>query len=240
VARRRSADYEAKRRQILKVAAPLFARHGYDRTSLSMIGAAAGVAKSLVYHYYRDKNAVLADLLRRHLHELVAAVEAAAEADGRGAEERLRDMAVALLEHYRDADAEHQVQIAHLKLLPEPERGELLALERRLVQLFTEALTAAFPALAQDRRHLKPLVMSLFGMLNWAFLWFREDGPLDRRGYAELAARLVLNGAREIAQARPAGERLASGRVVIDGEALGFRPALAGEDEARGELPVAE
>ena len=41
-------------------------------------------------------------------------------------------------------------------------------------------------------------------MLNWAFLWFREDGPLDRRGYAELAARLVLGGARAIAAERTA------------------------------------
>ncbi len=197
--RPRSADYEAKRKRILEVAAPLFARHGYDRTSLAMIGAAAGVAKSLVYHYYRDKDAVLADLLRRHLEELVAAVEAAATPDARPPARRLADMAVALLEHYRDADAEHEVQIAHLKLLPAPVREELYALERRLVRLFTEALVASVPGLAGDRRHLKPLVMSLFGMLNWAFLWFREDGPMDRRAYAELATRLVLRGAEEIA-----------------------------------------
>jgi TetR/AcrR family transcriptional regulator len=202
VGRPRSADYAAKRARILDVAAPLFARHGYDRTSLAMIGAAAGVAKSLVYHYYRDKDAVLADLLRRHLEELVAAVEAAAVPDARPPDRRLADMAIALLEHYRDADAEHEVQIAHLKLLPEAVREELYALERRLVRRFTEALLAAEPGLADDRRHLKPLVMSLFGMLNWAFLWFREDGPMDRRGYAELATRLVLGGAREIARER--------------------------------------
>lgn len=202
--RPRSADYEAKRRRILEVAAPLFARHGYDRTSLAMIGAAAGVAKSLVYHYYRDKDAVLADLLRRHLEELVAAVEAASAPDDRPPERRLADMAAALLEHYRDADAEHEVQIAHLKLLPEPVREELYALERRLVRLFTDALLAVEPALAGDRRHLKPLVMSLFGMLNWAFLWFREDGPMDRRSYAELATRLVIDGARAIAAERAA------------------------------------
>lgn len=205
--RPRSADYEAKRQRILEVAAPLFARHGYDRTSLAMIGAAAGVAKSLVYHYYRDKDAVLADLLRRHLEDLVAAVEAAAVADNRPAERRLADMAIALLEHYRNADAEHEVQIAHLKLLPEPVRQELYALERRLVQLFTDALSGVEPALAGDRRYLKPLVMSLFGMLNWAFLWFRDDGPMSRRSYAELATRLVVRGAAAItAEASARGE----------------------------------
>ena len=202
--RPRSADYEAKRQRLLEVAAPLFARHGYDRTSLSMIGAAAGVAKSLVYHYYRDKDAVLADLLRRHLEELVAAVEAASSPDERPPERRLADMAVALLEHYRNADAEHEVQIAHLKLLPEPVRNELYALERRLVRLFADTLVAVEPVLAGDRRHVKPLVMSLFGMLNWAFLWFREDGPMDRRSYAEFATRLVIGGARAIAAERAA------------------------------------
>lgn len=202
--RPRSADYEAKRQRLLEVAAPLFARHGYDRTSLSMIGAAAGVAKSLVYHYYRDKDAVLADLLRRHLEELVAAVEAASSPDERPPERRLADMAVALLEHYRNADAEHEVQIAHLKLLPEPVRDELYALERRLVRLFADTLVAVEPVLAGDRRHVKPLVMSLFGMLNWAFLWFREDGPMDRRSYAEFATRLVIGGARAIAAERAA------------------------------------
>ncbi|MCS6778968.1 MAG: TetR/AcrR family transcriptional regulator [Geminicoccaceae bacterium] len=212
--RPRSADYAAKRKRILEVAAPLFARHGYDRTSLAMIGAAAGVAKSLVYHYYRDKDAVLADLLRRHLEELVAAVEAAAVVDARPPERRLADMAVALLEHYRDADAEHEVQIAHLKLLPEPVREELYGLERRLVRLFADALVATVPGLAGDRRHLKPLVMSLFGMLNWAFLWFRDDGPMDRRGYAELATDLVLGGARKLAAGRAeAGEAVARPRV---------------------------
>ncbi len=209
--RPRSTDYEVKRRRILEVAAPLFARHGYDRTSLAMIGAAAGVAKSLVYHYYRDKDAVLGDLLRRHLTELLTAVEAAAAADERPADRRLADMAIALLEHYRDADAEHEVQIAHLKLLPEPVREELWALERRLVALFTDALLDSVPGLAGDRRHLKPLVMSLFGMLNWAFLWFREDGPLDRRAYAELSTRLVLGGGHAIAaeRAAPASRALA-------------------------------
>jgi len=197
VARTRAADYEAKRSRLLRTAAPLFARHGYDRTSLAMIAVAAGVSKGLVYHYYADKNAVLADLIRRHLAGLIEAVTAAAAADSRAPERRLADMAAALLDAYRDADAEHQVQVAHLRLLPETVQRELKDMERVLVSLFAGALTAVAPRLAGDRRLLKPLTMSLFGMLNWAFLWFREDGAMTRADYAALAARMVAQGARE-------------------------------------------
>lgn len=201
MARTRAADYEAKRSHLLRAAAPLFASHGYDRTSLSMIAVSAGVSKGLVYHYYPDKDAVLADIIRRHLAELIEAVAAAAAADGRAPERRLADMAAALLAAYRDADAEHQVQVAHLRLLPGPVQEELKAMERRLVALFAEALAAVEPRLAKDRRLLKPLTMSLFGMLNWAFLWFREDGPMTRADYAALAARMVVLGARDAAGA---------------------------------------
>jgi hypothetical protein len=37
--------------------------------------------------------------------------------------------------------------------------------------------------------------MSLFGMLNWNFLWFREDGALSREDYAELVVAILLDGA---------------------------------------------
>ena len=223
MARRRAADYEAKRSHLLRTAAPLFARHGYDRTSLAMIAVAAGVSKGLVYHYYPDKDAVLADIIRRHLAELIEAVTAVAVEDGRAPERRLADMAAALLAAYRDADAEHQVQVAHLRLLPEPVQRELKDMERVLVSLFADALAAVAPRLARDRRRLKPLTMSLFGMLNWAFLWFREDGAMTRTEYAALAARMVVLGARDATGAELVGSKRAA-EVALRRSAPALRP----------------
>ena len=138
MARTRSQDYEAKRESILHEAAGLFAKFGYAGTSIAMIAEACGVSKALLYHYYPDKEAVLFDLLKAHLDELVATVEAAATAAAPA--DRLYAVSAALLEAYRDADAQHQVQIANLKLLPEDRRAVLVELERRLVALFADAL----------------------------------------------------------------------------------------------------
>lgn len=198
MARTRSQDYAAKREVILHKSADLFAQFGYAGTSIAMIAEACGVSKALLYHYYPDKEAVLYDLLKAHLDELVEAVEAASLAAPAG--ERLYAISAALLEAYRDADAQHQVQIANLKLLPEEKKAVLLGLERRLVTLFADAIAESVPAVGRGPL-LKPMTMSLFGMLNWHYLWFREGKGLDRAGYARLVTRLLESGAEAAVEA---------------------------------------
>lgn len=210
MARTRSQDYDAKRLAILRASARLFARHGYAGTSVMMIAQACGVSKALLYHYYPDKGSVLFDILSSHLMALVAAVEAAAAG---APEARLGRLAEALLEAYRDADAEHQVQIAGLRLLPPDRQAALKALERRLVALFSDALVEAVPALAGSSQ-LTPVTMSLFGMLNWHYLWFREGGSLTRADYARLAVRLVEAGAAAVADAPVSRPARRAGRGV--------------------------
>jgi AcrR family transcriptional regulator len=196
MARTRANDYDKKRLGILSRSAALFAAHGYTGTSITMIAAACGVSKALMYHYYSSKDAVLFDLLSDHLQHLVAVVEAASQSNGDG-KQRLFAISATLLEAYRGADAEHQVQISSLKLLPPAQQEILKELERKLVALVSDALVAAIPSIANKRHLLKPLTMSLFGMLNWHYLWFREGKGVTRDQYARMVTGLILAGADE-------------------------------------------
>lgn len=193
MARTRALDYHDKRRMILRHAAELFAQFGFVGTSITMIASACGVSKALLYHYYADKEEVLFDIISAHLQELVTAVEAAAISTT-VPRDRVQAIAAALLDSYRDADAEHQVQIANLKLLPRAEQEVLRTMERRLVSLMSDALAEAIPAIGRGPL-LKPFTMSAFGMLNWHYLWFREGKGLSRDDYARLVTHLILSGA---------------------------------------------
>lgn len=208
MARRRALDYDDKRNAILDRAAELFASHGYDGASIAMIAEACGVSKALLYHYYGDKAELLFDVIRNHLDELIQAVEEVArETASEPAEARLAALSESLLEAYRDADAEHQVQINNLRLLPQEKQDALRALERRLVAVFAEAVAAAVPRLAATPALVKPVTMSLFGMLNWSYLWFRDGGALSRADYARLVTRLVVDGGEALPAAFPAAGR---------------------------------
>jgi TetR/AcrR family transcriptional regulator len=205
MARTRASDYDDKRRTILDRSAELFAAHGYDRASMSRIAEACGVSKANLYHYYRDKEEILFDVIRFHLVELLEAVEAA-DAPGLAPEARLRSLVGALLEAYRDADAQHKVQINDLALLPQPRQDELRAIERDLVRVFAETIAGVAPHL-KGTRLLKPVTMSFFGMVNWHYLWFRDTGDVSRADYADLVTRLLADGTAGLAAPEPARVR---------------------------------
>lgn len=193
MARTKALDYDVKRGAILQSAAKLFADVGYDRSSMSQLAEVCGVSKALLYHYYSGKDALLYDVIGAHLKELCLTVEAADRPDA-DPEERIELLIAALLDAYREADHEHKVQINEMKHLPQEQQEALKDLERRLVACFADAVRGINPDLAP--RLVKPVTMSLFGMLNWHYMWFRPKGGIGREEYAKLASRLIVDGTR--------------------------------------------
>jgi TetR/AcrR family transcriptional regulator len=202
MARTRASDYDDKRKALLAVAARLFAAHGFDRTSIAEIAAKARVSKALLYHYYPSKRALLYDIIREHLATVADAL-AAADDPSAPPERHLHGLVRATLFAYRDADALHKVQLNELGKLSEHEQRELRALEREIVEIVARAVRRLNPKLfgSSESSLLKPATMSLFGVLNWAYLWFRDGGKLSREDYARFATRLFIDGVERLKDA---------------------------------------
>ena len=88
-----------------------------------------------------------------------------------------------VLEKYRGADDAHKVQLVGTAALSEEQRAEIRAVERRIVRHFSQVLRRINPDLDRPERPLlMPVTMSLFGMMNWVYMWFRDGGPHHPRG----------------------------------------------------------
>lgn len=191
MARTRSDDFPDKQRAILRAAAGVLAA-GMDKASMARIAERAEVSKALLYHYYPSRDALVFAIIHTHLTELDAAV-AAADRPDLGPEARLRALVHAVLDAYRDADDAHKVQLNGTPTLPPEARARIVAIERRIVRRFAEVIADVAPGLDPALR--MPVTMSLFGMLNWVYMWFRDGGPVSRAAYADLATDLILRGA---------------------------------------------
>ncbi len=68
-ANRRPVDRQAKRDEIVRVAAELFTDVGFDASPMAQLAAAAGVTTNTVYWYFEDKDALLVAVLDQLLGE---------------------------------------------------------------------------------------------------------------------------------------------------------------------------
>lgn len=72
-----SGDTSPRRRQILEIAAQLFARHGYQGTSIRDIGERAGLLGGSLYHYIKSKDALFVEIHHAALESARQAIETA-------------------------------------------------------------------------------------------------------------------------------------------------------------------
>lgn len=198
MARTRANDFEEKQRGILDNAAAVFAEQGMDKASMAQVAQAASVSKALLYHYYPSKDALIFAIIITHLEELEAAI-AAADDNSLQPKERLRKLVGTVLESYRGADNEHKVQLNGSAALNDSQKADVTAMERQIVKRFAAVLRDINPELdSKERPLLMPVTMSLFGMMNWVYMWFKDGGRISRDDYADVATTLILEGIKAV------------------------------------------
>jgi AcrR family transcriptional regulator len=215
MARTRAATFDVQREAMLAAAAQLFAERGYAAASVAELAQALGVSKALLYHYYRDKEQLLFDIVDRYLDGLLALVTEV-QAPGLPAEAYLRTLIERFMGAYEHSAAYHRVLVQDVKYLSPTHRNRARARQRRVVEAFAAAIVAVAPELHKGTL-LKPVTMVLFGMMNWTFTWLRENGALSYADLAPVVAGIFLGGVRQI-KVSPApqtknGARAAAGRA---------------------------
>ena len=190
MARTRAATYDDQRSLILARAAELFARRGYSAATMNHVAAACAVGKATLYHYYRDKPALLAHIALAHVQRLEAVV-AEVRAQRLAPATELRALIEAFMAVYAGAQHEHRVLTEDVKFLPQAQRREVETAEKRVVTEFAATIARVRPELKPSAA---PLAMLLFGMINWTFTWLRPGGSMSYAAFADEVVAVLERG----------------------------------------------
>jgi AcrR family transcriptional regulator len=175
-----------RRRQVIEVAAGLFAARGFHGVSMHEIGEAVGVSGPALYKHFAGKEALLGamlvDISERLLHE-GARRSAAARTDGPAAE-----LAALVQWHVEFALTEPAlitVQFRDLASLGDDDRATVRRLQRRYVEIWTAAIQAATGV---DAAHARSSAHAVFGLINST----PHSARLDAAEMATLLERMAL------------------------------------------------
>ncbi len=194
MARTIAKDYDQKREQILKTAAKVFADQGFDRASMTLLAKECGISKANIYHYYDSKDAILFDILETYLRDLRDRIFSV-DLDGLPPAQKLQKALREILFAYQGADDEHRVQISGMNALTEEQQKLLRGYQMDLVNYVRALLQELSPdTFEDDKDKLRAATMSIFGMLNWYYMWNTGAGTEARESYADMVSTLAIHG----------------------------------------------
>jgi AcrR family transcriptional regulator len=182
--------------RLLRVATRLFARHGFEGTSVQDIVDAAGVTKGAMYHYYGSKDDLLYEVYHQLLTMQMSRLTDIVKGTGT-AEERLRAAAIDVVESSLANLDDMIVFFRSLHMLPDDRQTQVRA-ERRAYHDQFRGLVEEGMAAGTFRTEVSAdvVVHYFLSTVNQLGSWFRPDGPLTPRMVGEQYADLLLGGLR--------------------------------------------
>jgi len=196
------AKDEDRRTGLLKCAARVFLKHGYEATSMNLIAEKAEVTKPGLYYHFKSKQDLLfsimslaMDLLERTTREAIVSSS--------DSEERLEKiLAIHARMITREGDGTFTLLVIDLVQVLPPDDRRLIDHRKRA---YFELVRATLEQLRKDgklRQGFSETVaaFSLLGMVMWITKWYQPDGQLSddevARQVTELALSAVLRDDR--------------------------------------------
>jgi AcrR family transcriptional regulator len=181
---------EPGREKVLSAGLELFGERGYHATSIAEIGLRAGIAKSVLYHYFGSKAGLWEEVAVAQTRELIAAVAEAVPADPDAP--RLRVGVDALLAFLEQRPAAWRVL-----LRGPPSEPDLIAIHKRLAHERELALNPLLTRRAKQDRD-QPLA-GLVGTAIRAFAeWWYEHRDVPRERVVDAIMDVAAAAARHV------------------------------------------
>lgn len=182
-----------RRRDIVHQAAHLFDAAGYHRTSMEDLAEAVGLAKPTLYHYFSGKEEILYRIHHDFISLLIPRQEERA-ASGVNPAEQLRGVMGDILELMETHRGHVRVFFEHRRELPAGWQ-EKIAEQRARYHAMIEAVLESGVAAGHFRPvDIRLVSLMVFGMCNWAYQWYRPDGPMGARQIADHFFELLGRG----------------------------------------------
>lgn len=188
----REIRYKEKRRKILQNAARIFARKGYEKSSLKEIADKLQLSKASLYHYVKSKEEMLYLIQLDAIEEATENMEKVCNSD-LNPQQKLYQ---AVTGHVKVVTKRHVVGALRQQelILPKKWRDEIVSSRDRLEQLFHIIIQEGVDAGLFVAKDVRISELSILGILNGIIRWYSPQGRLSVEEIGEAVANFILRG----------------------------------------------
>lgn len=190
---RASNQFDRKLDEILRHAAAIFSSRGYHNASIRDISRATRVSLAGLYYYFSSKEELLY-LIQRHAFETILSEARSALEPLRDPVDRLRTFIHLHLNYFINHPNEMTVLTHEDGSLEDQWRREVHAIKKAYFELCLSQVEALKQARKLRRLNTRVSVLSLFGMMNWIYTWYRPRIDPDAGIMAQQMSEIFLRG----------------------------------------------
>lgn len=186
-----------QKEKIINCAALLFAKYGYNATSIKSIAESCKVSKSLIYHYYFSKEDMLYDIAQSHINKLISIIDDCSRLKFETNQLKLKKIISQFMIEYKTSKNRHKILIQDIEFLKPSRQKKIKSLQMKVVRSVAEILKKINPQI-DEVKDLIPVTMGLFGMINWTFTWINPSGKMTYKDVSDLFTNIFINGLKRI------------------------------------------
>ncbi|MCW2878947.1 MAG: putative transcriptional regulator, TetR family [Sphaerisporangium sp.] len=192
-----SGPASERRDHLVKLAAELFARKGFQATTVRNIADEAGILSGSLYHHFDSKETIVDEVLSTFLKDLIGRYRVALDRHGdpRTALSEMVRIGFSTLEPHRAAITVMQNDWNYLRSLPGDRFDYLIKAEDDVERMWVEQIKRG-QAEGQFRADVDPkLTYRMIRDTIWvAVRWFRPGGRLNTSALAEHYVTMLFDG----------------------------------------------
>ncbi|MGN6458186.1 MAG: TetR/AcrR family transcriptional regulator [Achromobacter mucicolens] len=185
----------APRERILEEAAKLFARSGYDGSSISDLAAAIGVSKAAIYHYYPTKQDIYDAIILQVLEGLTQTVGRDV-AGAMGGVARLRAFMVGHARYFEQHHAQFVTMLIGYSGMALSEREDAARLRDSYEKLLRDVIAQGVADGAFRALDVAATGRAVLSMLNWMVRWYKPGQGDSAETIADGYFDLLVGGMR--------------------------------------------
>jgi AcrR family transcriptional regulator len=191
----------SRKDQIIETAVKLFYDRCFDAISINDIASTVGITKAGIYHFIKNKEYLLYQIINYGLDVLESEVMKPAKSI-EDPEERIKFV---FANHIRIITGEHkeyQVAIHERNTLSPEYQNKIIQRKRKYLDFITDTLTELMEKKQTRDIDVTSAAFALLGMINWFYQWYKADGRLSEEKLIDDMVNLFFNGFLEPSAAK--------------------------------------
>ncbi|MGS0897360.1 TetR/AcrR family transcriptional regulator [Burkholderia stagnalis] len=188
----REQQREAKRNAVLSTAARIFNERGFHATSLDDIAAELHITKPTLYYYFKNKDDILLQCVRKGLEMVLEGIEQSRSSGGKAVDQLVASMSV----YAQVVTMDFGMCLIRVgdEELPPDSRTALRQLKASIDLQFRRLVTEGIEEGSLEPCDPKMAAFVIGGALSWIGRWYQSDGEYTPEQIAEHCIATLTGG----------------------------------------------